>query len=111
MDDIVMPLERLKKIAEKLHVPYGINAYRGKSSEFAVYTIESVSGECYADDCATEYTATVKFHYVQPANKSFEQKIFDIMDLFIDSGFVHPRADVVYEDNRIILQFTSEIAI
>ena len=111
MDEIVKPLELLKQIAEKLNVPHGINSYRGKSTEFVVYTLESVSCECYADNCATEYTATVKFHYIQPANQSFEQKIFDIIDLLIDAGFTHPRADVVYDDDRIILQFTSEIAL
>ena len=111
MDEMVRPLERLKKIAEKLHVPHGINMYRGNAPEFIVYTLESVSGECYADNYPTEYTATVKLHYIQPANKSFEQKIFDIIDLLIDAGFTHPRADVVYDDDRIILQFTSEIAL
>ena len=111
MDEIVKPLELLKQIAEKLNVPYGINSYRGKSTEFVVYTLESVSGECYADNYPTEYTATVKLNYIQPANKSFEQKIFDIMDLLIDFGFTHPMDNVVYDDDRIILQFTSEIAL
>lgn len=111
MDEIVKPLELLKQIAEKLNVPHGISIYRGDAPEFIVYTLESVSGECYADNYPTEYTATVKLHYIQPANKSFEQKIFDIMDLLIDFGFTHPMANVVYDDDRIILQFTSEIAL
>lgn len=109
---MIKPLEQLKSIAEKLNVPYDMDRYEGPEHEFAVYTMTEISGDNFADDRAQGYIASIRFDYIQPYNKPYQDKIFEIIDLMIEAGFEEPRV-VVVNDNceHRILQFTTEIVL
>lgn len=107
---MVKPLELMKGIAEKLDVPYAVNYYKGSAKEFAVYSIKSVSGELYCDNRAQEHVAAAAFDYIQPINKAFQDKMFEISDLLIAAGFTEPQITIVNDSNTYtILQFRCEI--
>lgn len=104
------PLSKLKQIAEKLNVPYDMDRYEGPAEEFAVYAMTNIDGDNFADDRAQEHIATVRFDYIQPYNKPYQDKIFEILDLIVDAGFEESRVSVVIDSEKYrILQFTTEI--
>lgn len=104
-------MQRLKKIAQSLGVPFAVNRYKGPAHEFAVYMIDGVDGRLIADNRAQYHIASVQFHYVMPNDRSFEDKVFQIIDLMRENGFAEPRVVVVNDENSQsqILQFSSEI--
>lgn len=107
---MVRPLEKLKNIAESLNIPYSTDKYIGTAKEFAVYKMMDITGANFADNRAQAHIARVRFDYVQPINRSYQDKMFEIIDLFISSGFTEPSVVVVNNnDEETILQFTAEI--
>lgn len=106
------PLTLMKEIAEKLNVPYAVNEYTGPAKEFCVYKEIEVAGNMFADNRAQEHIIPVEFHYIQPAGKSFNDKIFEIMDELIAKGFTEPQITIVNDSNKYtILQFSTEIIV
>lgn len=112
-DQHIKPLEKLKNIAETLGVPHDIDKYIGPADTFAAYSMSEISGTEFADNRAQEHIASVRFDYTQPYNLSYQDKIFEIIDLLIDAGFEEPQVVVVTnEDYKYrILQFSTEISI
>lgn len=109
---MVRPLEKLKEIAEELNVPYAPDKYIGEADEFAVYKMTDIRGEFLADDRAQEHAAEVRFDYVQPIKKSYQETLFKIIDLMIEAGFTEPDVTIINDNNEYtILQFTAEIFI
>ena len=107
---MVRPLEKLKNIAESLNIPYSTDKYIGPANTFAVYKMVDISGANFADNRAQAHIAQVRFDYVQPINRSYQDKLFEIIDLFIKAGFTEPSVVVVNDnDEETILQFTAEI--
>lgn len=107
---MVRPLEKLKNIAESLNIPYSTDKYIGPADTFAVYRMADISGANFADNRAQAHIARVRFDYVQPINRSYQDKLFEIIDLFIAAGFTEPSVVVVNDnDEKTILQFTAEI--
>ena len=107
---MIRPLEKLKNIAESLNIPYSTDKYIGPAKEFAVYKMMDITGANFADNRAQAHIARVRFDYVQPINRSYQDKMFEIIDLFINAGFTEPSVVVVNNDNEeTILQFTAEI--
>lgn len=107
------PLEKLRKIAEKLGVPYAIDKYVGPATSFAVYAMSGVTGTEFADDRAQEHIANVRFDYIMPNSKNFTAKLFEILDLLVDVGFAEPQVVIVNDEanKSHILQFTTEILV
>ena len=107
---MVRPLEKLKNIAESLNIPYSTDKYIGPADIFAVYRMEDISGANFANNRAQAHIARVRFDYVQPINRSYQDKLFEIIDLFLAAGFTEPSVVVVNNKNEeTILQFTAEI--
>lgn len=107
---MVRPLEKLKNIAESLNIPYSTDKYIGPADTFAVYKMTDISGANFADNRAQAHIARVRFDYIQPINRSYQDKMFEIIDLFINAGFTEPSVVVVNDnDEETILQFTAEI--
>lgn len=107
---MVRPLEKLKNIAERLNIPYSTDKYIGPADTFAVYKMTNISGANFANNRAQAHIARVRFDYVQPINRSYQDKLFEIIDLFIAAGFTEPSVVVVNDnDEETILQFTAEI--
>ena len=104
-------MTKLKRTAQALNVPFAVSRYKGPADEFAVYMIDGVDGRLIADNRAQYHVASVQFHYVMPNDVSFEDKIFQIIDLMHEEGFAEPRIVVVNDENAgsQILQFSSEI--
>lgn len=108
----IRPLEKLREIAEKLGVPYAIDKYIGSAESYVVYRMTGMDGEAYADDRAQAHIAHVRFDYIQPIQKSYNDVMFSIIDMFIEAGFSEPDIVIVNDDNKdIILQFTAEFVI
>lgn len=109
---MVKPLEELKKIADKLNVPSGIDRYQGPAAAFAVYAMNEVDGDDFADDRAQAHIARVRFDYTQAYNLPYQDKMFEIIDMLIDAGFEEPSIVVVNDNYKYrILQFSTEILI
>lgn len=107
---MIRPLEKLKNIAERLNIPYSTDKYIGPADTFAVYQMVDISGSNFANNRAQAHIARVRFDYVQPINRSYQDKMFEIIDLFINAGFTEPSVVVVNDNNEeTILQFTAEI--
>lgn len=107
---MIRPLEKLKNIAERLNIPYSTDKYIGPADTFAVYKMTDISGANFADNRAQAHIARVRFDYIQPINRSYQDKLFEIIDLFLAAGFTEPSVVVVNNDNEeTILQFTAEI--
>lgn len=107
---MVRPLEKLKNIAESLNVPYSTDKYIGPADTFAVYKMADISGANFANNRARAHIARVRFDYVQPINRSYQDKLFEIINLFLAAGFTEPSVVVVNDnDEETILQFTAEI--
>ena len=103
------PLEKLKMIAEKLKVPYGIHEYNGDEKEFCVYEINDIFPEFTVDDRTKKNTVTARLHYIMPSGEGVFDKCDMIANLLIDSGFTAPRVLIEHQAKRTILQFTTEI--
>ena len=109
---MVKPLEELKKIADKLNVPSGIDRYVGPETAFAVYAMNEVNGNDFCDNRAQAHIVNVRFDYTQPYNLSYQDKMFEIMDMLIAAGFDEPRIVIVNDNYKYrILQFSTEILI
>lgn len=107
---MVRPLEKLKNIAESLNIPYSTDKYIGTADTFAVYKMTDISGANFANNRAQAHIARVRFDYIQPINRSYQDKLFEIIDLFLAAGFTEPSVVVVNDNNEeTILQFTAEI--
>lgn len=107
---MVRPLEKLKNIAESLNIPYSTDKYIGPADTFAVYKMADISGANFANNRARAHIARVRFDYVQPINRSYQDKLFEIINLFLAAGFTEPSVVVVNDnDEETILQFTAEI--
>ena len=107
---MVRPLEKLKNIAESLNIPYSTDKYIGQADTFAVYKMTDISGANFANNRAKVHIARVRFDYIQPINRSYQDKMFEIIDLFINAGCTEPSVVVVNDNNEeTILQFTAEI--
>ena len=103
------PLAKLKNIAEKLNVPYGIHQYTGESPEFCVYEIQEYEPALFADNRAHARIAHARLDYTLPANKSYDNLIWDISDMLVEAGFTDPVISVNHEEKYTTLQFSSEI--
>lgn len=107
---MIRPLEKLKNIAESLNIPYSTDKYIGTADTFSVYKMTDISGANFANNRAQAHIARVRFDYIQPINRSYQDKMFEIIDLFLAAGFTEPSVVVVNDnDEETILQFTAEI--
>ena len=71
-----------------------------------------MDGEAYADDIAQAHIAHVRFDYIQPIQKPYNDVMFNIIDMFIEAGFSEPDIVIVNDNNEdVILQFTAEIMV